>query len=91
MRTMKDLWERNARYFPKREALVDGERRYTHAQFAARARRLASGLYGLGARRQDRVAMLAQNCAEFYEMYAATEYGALLSAVGLILIWQSRR
>ena len=27
MRTMKDLWERNARYFPKREALVDGERR----------------------------------------------------------------
>ena len=78
MRTMKDLWERNARYFPSRESLVDGDRRYTHAEFASRARRLASGLYALGARRQDRVAILAQNCAEFYEAYAATEYGALM-------------
>ena len=46
MQTMGELVERNAHYFANREAFVQGERRLTHAQFAERARRLASGSIG---------------------------------------------
>src|SRR6185295_2585558 len=78
MLTLADLFDRNARYFPQREAFVcDGER-LTHARYAERSRRLASALHGLGLRRQDRFAILAMNCLEFYEAYAAAEYGATI-------------
>src|SRR6185295_2065551 len=78
MQTLAELFDRNARFFPEREALVcDGVRR-THAQYAERARRLASGLHGLGLRCQDRFAILAMNCLEFYEAYAASEYSATI-------------
>ena len=80
MRTVRDLIERNARYYPKREALVCGERRLTHAEYAERARRLASGLYLLGLRRQDRLAILAMNCLEFFETYAAAEVASYIAA-----------
>ena len=78
MLTVRDLFERNARCFPTAEAFVCGDTRLTHAQYAARARRLASALYRLGLRHQDRVAILAMNCLEYYEAYAAAEYGATI-------------
>ena len=78
MLTVRDLFERNARCFPEQEAFVCGETRLSHAQYAARARRLASALHRLGLRRQDRLAMLATNCLEYYETYAAAEYGATI-------------
>ncbi len=78
MLTVSGIFERNARCFPEREAWVCGDTRMTHAQYASRARRLASGLHGLGMRRQDRVAILATNCLEYYEAYAAAEYGAFI-------------
>ena len=80
MRTVRELIERNARYFPNREAYVCGDRRLTHAAYAERALRLASGLYELGLRRQDRLAILAMNCLEFYEAYAAAEVGSYIAA-----------
>ena len=78
MLTVRDIFERNARCFPEREAWVCGDTRLTHAQYAARARRLASGLHGLGLRRQDRLAILSTNRLEYYEAYAAAEYGATI-------------
>ena len=78
MLTVSDLFDRNARYFPEREAFVCDGRRLTHAGYASRARRLASALSRLGLRRQDRVAILAMNCLEYYEAYAAAEYGATI-------------
>jgi acyl-CoA synthetase (AMP-forming)/AMP-acid ligase II len=80
MRTVRELIERNAEYFPNREAYVCGERRLTHSAYAECALRLASGLYDLGLRRQDRVAILAMNCLEFYETYAAAEAGGYIAA-----------
>jgi acyl-CoA synthetase (AMP-forming)/AMP-acid ligase II len=80
MRTVRDIIERNARYFPNREAYVCGDRRVTHGAFAERGRRLASGLYELGLRSQDRVAILAMNCLEFYEIYAAAEVAGYIAA-----------
>ena len=81
MQTMGELVERNARYFPNREAFVQGERRLTHAQLAQRARRLASGLYGLGLRRQDRVGILAMNCIEYCEFFAAAELSGYIATM----------
>jgi acyl-CoA synthetase (AMP-forming)/AMP-acid ligase II len=79
MRTVRELIERNARYFPNREAFVCGDRRLTHAGLAQRALRLADGLYGLGLRRQDRLAILAMNCLEFYETYGAAEVAGYIA------------
>jgi acyl-CoA synthetase (AMP-forming)/AMP-acid ligase II len=78
MLTVCDIFERNARCLPEREAWVCDETRLTHAQYASRSRRLASALHGLGLRRQDRFAILAMNCLEFYEAYAASEYSATI-------------
>ena len=78
MLTVCDIFERNARYFPERDAFVCDGRRLSHAQYASRSRRLASSLQKLGLRRQDRFAILAMNCLEYYEAYAAAEYGATI-------------
>ncbi|HEX6491882.1 MAG TPA: AMP-binding protein, partial [Candidatus Dormibacteraeota bacterium] len=53
--------ERAGTVHSERVAAVDGERRYTYAQWRARSRRLASALRGAGLRKDDRVAFLALN------------------------------
>ena len=78
MLTVCGIFERNAASFPDREAWVFGDIRLTHAQYASRARKLASALHRCGLRRQDRFAILATNCLEYYECYAAAEYGATI-------------
>src|SRR5882672_9555946 len=80
MRTAGEIIERNARNFPDREAYVCGDRRLSHAQWFDRAKRLAGGLYRLGLRRQERVAIFAMNCLEFYETYAAAEVASFICA-----------
>jgi acyl-CoA synthetase (AMP-forming)/AMP-acid ligase II len=80
MRTVRELIQRNADYFPDREAHVCGDRRLTFAQFADRGFRLAAGLYSLGLRRQERFAILSQNRLEYYECYAAAEVGGFIFA-----------
>ena len=79
MQTVRDLIERNALCFPDREALICGERRLTHAAYSQRAFSLASGLYRLGLRHQERVAVLAMNGTEIYETYAAAEVGGFIA------------
>jgi acyl-CoA synthetase (AMP-forming)/AMP-acid ligase II len=81
MQTLGELVERNARCFPEAEAFVQGKRRLTHAQLAARARRLASGLYDLGLRRQDRVGILAMNGIEYCEFFAAAELSGYIATM----------
>lgn len=80
MRTAGEIIERNARNFPRREAYVYGDRRLSHGEWFDRAKRLAGGLYELGLRRQDRVAILAMNCLEYYELYAAAEVASFIIA-----------
>jgi acyl-CoA synthetase (AMP-forming)/AMP-acid ligase II len=73
LQTLRDLTERNAHLHGDDIHLIFGERRSTFRSFADRALRLASALYELGMRSQDRVAMLAMNCAEYLEVYGACE------------------
>jgi fatty-acyl-CoA synthase len=59
--------------FPADLAIVCGDQRFTYAQFADRAARLAGALRAEGARSGDRVAFLSTNCHRLLEGY----YGVL--------------
>lgn len=78
--TLGDIIRNNARWYADRPAVICDDRRLTHAEFSARAHSLASGLTRLGLRHQDRVCVLAQNCAEYLEAYAAAELSGLILA-----------
>lgn len=75
-----EVLNRNARRHPNKTALVFEGKRYTFAQLQERVNRLANGLLGLGARKGDRVAVLAQNCSEYVEIYCAAARAGLVIA-----------
>jgi acyl-CoA synthetase (AMP-forming)/AMP-acid ligase II len=62
----------NAHHYPDRLGARDLSRAMTFRQWDERARRLANALLGLGLYKGDRVAILAYNCVEWLEIYAAT-------------------
>jgi len=66
--------------FPDKVGVVCGEQRFTYAQFAERAARLAGALIAAGAKPGDRVAFLSTNCHRLLEAY----YGVL--EAGCILV-----
>jgi acyl-CoA synthetase (AMP-forming)/AMP-acid ligase II len=70
---------RNARLRPDAPAIIFEDRALTHHEFAARAMRLANALARIGVRRGDRVAVLAQNCPEYMEAFAAGELGGFIT------------
>lgn len=78
--TLGDMIENNARKFPNDVAFVVGDRRPTHRTFASRAHRLASAWQQRGVLPQQRVAVLAQNCLEFAEVYGAGELAGFITA-----------
>lgn len=79
--TPLDLLARARRIFPDRVGVIDGEQRWTYAQFGERADRLAHALRDdLGVRPGDRVAWLCGNTHELLEAY----FGVLLAG-GILL------
>ncbi|WP_407528450.1 class I adenylate-forming enzyme family protein [Methylobacterium oryzisoli] len=68
-----------ARLQPDRIGARDLERAMTFRQWNARACRLANGLLGLGLAKGDRVAVLAYNCVEWLEIYAAAAKAGLVA------------
>jgi fatty-acyl-CoA synthase len=81
-RTLPDLLAEMARRYPEREAVVYGPERLTYPQLCARSRELAKGLYRLGVRRGDKVALLMPNRTEWLLVdFAVTMLGATLVAV----------
>src|SRR6202167_1306281 len=65
--------------FPNKTAVVCGERRFTYAQFAERAGRLAGALREAGVKAGDRIAFLSLNCHRLLEAYyGVLEAGAVL-------------
>src|SRR6266480_7757937 len=59
--TPLDFARRARKLYADRVAVVDGQSRWTYAQFLGRCDRWSSMLQRLGVRRQDRVAYLAPN------------------------------
>ena len=74
------------RQYPARTAVVCNDKRYTYAQFADRARRLASALLQNGVQPGDRVALLSTNCHRLLEAYyGVLEAGAILLPLNIRL------
>ncbi|MEV8546497.1 acyl--CoA ligase family protein [Streptomyces sp. NPDC051572] len=78
--------DRAASVFASRPAIVEGELRFTYAQFADRSRRLAGGLRSLDVRPGDRVAALCVNSHVMLEMHNGVPYaGAVLVTLNIRL------
>lgn len=78
--------ERALHVFPEKTAVVDGDRRYTYAEFGSRVYRLASALAKAGIGKGDRVAVLLPNTVEFLEIYfAVPQIGAILVPINRLL------
>lgn len=77
--TIADAVESHARLTPRKLALRDSRRELDFAQWHERATRLANGLLALGLRKGDRVALLAYNCVEWMEIYAALARAGLVA------------
>jgi acyl-CoA synthetase (AMP-forming)/AMP-acid ligase II len=78
--TIADILERNARLFGRQDGYVEGDRRLTHSAYLDRCRAIAGSFLQEGARRQDRIAVLAMNCLEYMELYGACELSGLILA-----------
>jgi fatty-acyl-CoA synthase len=64
--------------FPRKQAIVCGEGRWTYQEFCRRVYRLSHGLRGLGIGKDDKVAILHPNCHAFLEAYfAIPQIGAI--------------
>ncbi len=83
--TPLDFLARSAYTWRDRIAIVDGDRRFTYAQFAARVERQAAALLQLGVRPGDRVAVLAPNGAMALEAHFAP------MAIGAVLVMLNTR
>ncbi len=80
---------RRAHLNPTLEAAVDTAtgRRFNYAELNERANRTAHALAGLGVRPGDRVALLALNCAEFFEsFFAIAKIGAVVVPLNVRLV-----
>ena len=72
--------------YPNKLGVVCGDSRFTYAQFADRARRLAGALRSLGVAPGDRVAFLSLNCHRLLEAYyGVLEAGAILLPLNIRL------
>jgi fatty-acyl-CoA synthase len=76
--TWKYRLEMYARMFPKRPAMIQGDRVLNWDQFNRRCNRLAHGMERLGIRKEERVAIVGFNSIEWMEVhFAAAKVGAV--------------
>ena len=68
----------HARLTPEKIGAADLERKMTFRLWHSRACRLANVFFGLGIGKGDRVCMLAYNCLEWLELYAAAALAGLV-------------
>lgn len=72
--------------YPRRTAVVCGDLRFTYAQFAQRAARLAGALRAAGVKPGERVAFLSTNCHRLLEAYyGVLDAGAVLLPLNIRL------
>jgi hypothetical protein len=74
-----DVLEGHARRWPEKVGARDLDRQMTFGLWHQRACRLANALIGIGLAKGDRVCILAYNCLEWLEIYAATSMAGLVA------------
>ena len=81
-----DFARRARRLYGDREAVVDGERRYTYREFFERCDRWSRALQGMGVKAGDRVATIAPNThAHLEAYYAVPQIGAVIVPINFRL------
>jgi len=76
----------NAVKFPDKTAIVCGDSRLSHSELNSRANRLANALIGMGLRKGDNVAIVADTCLEYIELYfAMAKAGIVIVPVNIAL------
>jgi len=79
--------KRARRLYSNREAVVDGDLRFTYGEFLERCDRWSSALQGLGVGKGDRVAYIAPNTHSHLEgYYAVPQMGAVLVPINYRLL-----
>jgi fatty-acyl-CoA synthase len=77
--TPLDFARRAQKLHAGREAVIDGDRRFTYAEFGDRCRRWSAALERLGVRQGDRVGTIAPNTHQHLEQfYAVPQLGAVI-------------
>jgi acyl-CoA synthetase (AMP-forming)/AMP-acid ligase II len=78
--TVASLFLMQARLYPDRIALVDGDRRLTYAELGGRAAALAGWLQRRGVGEGMRIAILSENRLEYLELFLAAAWiGAIVA------------
>jgi len=83
--TIYDMICRNAMLYPKRDAVVFGDRRMSHSDYKAVCDRCAAGLVRAGIKVGDRIAIVANNSDRYLVLYGAA---AKIGAVILLVNWR---
>ena len=76
--TLREVFDRNVRLYPDRPAYFYEGAATTFRTYGERVYRLVAALEARGVRRQDRVAILAQNGPAYLEAYAACEVAGFI-------------
>jgi fatty-acyl-CoA synthase len=76
--TAKDVLRVNAFKWPDKIGIKDMNKAYTFKQWDDRACRLANALADMGLKKGERFAVLAYNCVEWLEIYAAAAKGGFV-------------
>ncbi len=75
---LNETLKKAIKLFPKKQAIVCGEKRWTYQEFGDRINRLSHSLRIFGIKRNDKVAILHPNCHTFLEAYyAIPQVGAI--------------
>lgn len=86
MDTTADLWERNAKQYPNKEAFVDSKRRLTWSQLKLMSDRLGLSLLELDLHKDELIFILLPNCVESFIMRVACEKVGILCGTALMTI-----
>jgi len=87
--TTADLWDRNARLIPQKEALIDSRSRLTWLQVKQNSDRIALGLLGMGYKKDEIIFVLLPNCNNSFVIRLACEKAGILSMTALMTIRES--
>ena len=86
MYTLGDIPRSGAILYPENTALVFEGKRLTYRAFNKRINQFANSLIGLGCVKDDRIAIMAENCAKYLEAYfAAAKIGMSVTPINVRL------
>ena len=81
-----DFMKKAVSRYGKKIGIVDGDKRFTYAEFGQRVNRLSNALVQLGVRKGDRVAVIDANSHRLLELhFAVPQIGAILLPINIRL------